>query len=210
MIIFSDDNPLLLQAIIESSRKYLSGIQHINILYHASTDAFKKSYNDLQKLCNNILFHSYQKGTKSNLPQSVEKILSTTDYILFAHDGIIIKEPINLQNCAKALGKTSAYGFYLTLGKNITTHHRLKRPQKLPPFIDLEDGMYAWQFKYGEYNWKKPQTISLALYNTHDIKNDLSNIVYDTPALLEYLWSGISFDMTNIGLTYKHRTSTIP
>ncbi|TET05920.1 glycosyltransferase family 2 protein [Candidatus Dependentiae bacterium] len=203
LVIFSEDNPMLLYALLESVHNYFSGPFHINVLFHTNTDRFEKGYNELKKLFDEVSFYAYQQGSQSSLPCVMEKLIGQTQYVLFARDGIIIKEPIDLQRCIHELEKTSAYGFYLTLGKNITRHYKLCRQQKLPPFIDLENDMYAWQFDCGEYDWKKPHTISLGLYRTADIKKAFSNVVYDNPVLFEELWQGITFDMSHVGLAFE-------
>ncbi len=209
MIIFSNENPLLTQAVMQSAELNISDIYHIFLLYPSTNTNIEKSYEQLVKKYKNIVFCSYNRGIHSNLPNLIQEILSQTDYVLFADDSIIITRPIDLNACIEAIKKTHAYGFYLTLGKNITNHPYLQRAQKLPPFIDIEDTISAWQFECGEYDWKKPQSISLGLYDARRVKNALAQVTYDSPQLLEELWASIPFDMTHVGLCYNQSPAII-
>jgi len=209
MIIFSNENPLLTQAVIESVELNISDIDNIFLLYPSENANSANTCKQFQKKYNNIDPYPYRTGTHSNLPSLIQEILSKTDYVLFAHDGIIITKPIDLQACIEALQKTHAYGFYLTLGKNITNHPNLQRTQNLPPFIDIEGTISAWQFECGEYDWKKPQSLSLALYDARRVKKALAQVTYDSPRLLEQLWASIPFDMAHVGLAYNQSPAII-
>jgi len=208
MIIFSENNPMLAQALLESAQMNIRNI-NFNVVYLAENKQFNQGYQKLKNKFKNAKFYSYNKGTESNLSSIIDKILTQNNYVLFAHDGIIIKEPINIDRSLQAIEKTHAYGFYFTLGKNITEYKNLRRPQKLPPFVEVEETISAWPFECGEYNWSKPQSFSLALYNAQTVKRALSHIVYDSPESLETLWAQRLFDPKHVGLIYNQSPAVI-
>ncbi len=209
MLIFSNDNPLLTQSTLESAMLNISYLDKIILLYPSQNYALTTVYDQLKKKYQNVEFYQYSTNVNSNLPSIMENILKKTDYVLFAHDGIIIKNPININEAVKAMEKTKAYGFYFTLGKNITENINVKHKQKLPPFISIDNTISAWQFECGEYDWKKPHSLSLTLYNAHIISQTISSLAFDSPTLFEKLWPHTLFDMNNVGLIYNESPAII-
>ncbi|MEX0940369.1 MAG: glycosyltransferase family 2 protein [Candidatus Babeliales bacterium] len=209
MLIFSFDRPMQLYALLESIEHYIKNIQTINVLYRASNRDFEYAYENLKKCFPCICF--VQQSEKNPHADFKEKTLDlvfarSDNYILFAVDDIIVKDYIDLKQCIDILERMHAYGFFLRLGSNIT-HSYLSdlsknNDNKVPPYLEIEPNILAWQFRYAKHDWAYPNTLDMTLYRKRDIESVLRQLSYTTPNTLEGQWYG-STDFLNIGVCFK-------
>jgi hypothetical protein len=114
---------------------------------------------------------------------------SPSPYVLFAVDDMIVKNRVDLHQCAQLLEKTGAYGVFLRLGSHVDFCYMRNTAQKIPPSWEVEKGIFAWQFKQGEYDWKYPCSVDMAIYKKSEIEEVLNKIDFHNPNLLESRWA---------------------
>ena len=208
MLIFSSDKPLHLYALLESIQRYVVGIEKIDVIYRASNNAYNQAYETVKASFSAVQF--IMQRTEAQFKSLVVRRIAhaASNHILLAHDGLIVKNIIDIPYYIDALEKTGAHAFYCSLGKNIVGHIGLDRQQNIPASVHIGNGMYAWQFKDGEHDWRKPYSCCMALYNKKNIIDSLLSLHYDTPYLLDTIWNKELFDMDNIGL-YNEQSNVL-
>ena len=191
-VIFSYDRPLQLYALLESAHVYIKGINQTYVIYRVSGDQYMKGYQQVIEAFPDVIFHK-----QGNNPEKDFKALtlhasfkSSSAYIMFGVDDIIVKDYVDLNECVDTLEKTQAYAFYLRLGMNLTCSYPASQIQKLPPFKQINNNVVSWHFNQGEMNWGYPNTVDMTIYRKNDIRSDLAQMNYMGPNSLESDWSG--------------------
>jgi len=201
LLIFSV-NPYCLQKSLESIYCYISGINTIYILYTPS-EKTQKTYEKLQKEFKTVTFIPTKRD---NFKFLFEEIISSTNnnHILLSKDTMIVKDFVNISKCMQLMEQTHAYGFYLSLGKNIKKNMYLRRTQQTPIHVKIIHDIYAWQFTYGEYDWRRPNNTSMTMYRKKDIIKSVKDITYDSYQTLEKIWNNQLFDLSEVGLFFEN------
>lgn len=212
IIVFSYDRPMQLDAFLESLNKYVTGIDNIYIIYKTSNSDFQKAY--------------YQLDGKYNLCQFIEQsnenfkdlvldkgFNSKSKHIIFAVDDIIIKDYIDINKCIKILEETDAYAFFMRLGKNINYSYMNSQDITTPRGVNLgreisglkfNENIFAWQFKYGECDWRYCNNLDMTLYKKSKIYSHVNNLSFNSPNKLEEEWSfGIENVKDEVGLCFE-------
>lgn len=206
VVVFSYNRPMQLYALLESMHKYMSGIGEIHIIYRSDSRPYTRAYEKVFQEFSQVIPHK-----QGNRPQHDFKDLtvssvcsSPADYIIFAVDDIIVKDTVDLNQCAELLNKYDAYGFYLRLGKNLTYNYTTDQQQAVPQGADVEPGLFRWRFKDGCCNWAYPNTVDMTLYRKSDIKMIFEKMPYANPNELEGRWAGYgtAHDMQKSGLCF--------
>jgi hypothetical protein len=191
LVIFSFDRPLQLYAFLESTKKYVKGLGEILVIYRSSDEKFKEGYDKVQRRFKDVKFLSQGKEPAKDFKPLFLKATfeSPSPYVLFAVDDMIVKNHVDLHQCTELLGKTGAYGYYLRLGSHVDYCYMRNADQKIPPSWEIEKGIFAWQFKQGEYDWKYPCSVDMSIYKKSEIEAVLKKIDYHNPNLLESQWA---------------------
>lgn len=204
LVVYSFNRPMQLYAFLESAEYYIRGITQVYVIYRASNHSYEQAYQIVHNRFPAIHFiKQSSKPLQDFKSLTLEYIFKLPhEYIILAVDDIIIKNTIDLQECARALEQYNAYGFYLSLGKNLTYCYSIGKPQKLPPFKD-KNGIYSWYFHEGEYDWEYPNSLDMTLYRKSDLEYLLCYLEYTTPNTLEYALA-VNADMSQKGLCYEY------
>lgn len=204
LVVYSFNRPMQLYAFLESTEHYIKGITQTYVIYRASNHSYEKAYEIVHKRFPSVHFiKQSSKPMQDFKPFTLDCIFTLPhEYIIFAVDDIIVKDTIDLQECAHALEQHNAYGFYLSLGKNLTYCYTLAKPQKLPP-IEYNNGIYSWYFYEGEYDWNYPHTLDMTLYRKSDLEYLLYCLEYTTPNTFEYALAA-NADMSQKGLCNEY------
>ncbi len=191
LIIFSYDRPMQLFALLESIDVYVTGLNEVVVIYRASNERYQKAYAQVYEQFSRVVTMKQE-----NPPQDFKQLTlcalheTSSDYILFAVDDIVVKDAIDLAACIALLEQTGAYGFYLRLGKNLSHCYPVNAHQPLPLFNDIADGICAWQFSSGTLDWKYPHTVDMTLYKKADVLEYFETLSYNQPNTLESVWAG--------------------
>lgn len=203
LVIFSFDRPLQLHALLSSLKTYAQNLATIYVVYRSSSRQYQKAFDEIHALFPQTIFVSQDNDTTNDFKNLLFKYIneSTTPYILFAHDDAIVKDYVNLNHCIQALEKNNAFGFYLSLGSNIT-HDNHALSLKIPSFQEVGKDIYAFTFLDEKSYWGYPNTLDLALYRKADIIEQFNQFSYHSPDTLEGQWARKA-DKSKIGLCYK-------
>lgn len=198
VVIFSQDRPECLLAFLESMKKIVGGLDAVFVVYKACNDDCAHAYEEIKRIFNEV---SFLEG--SDYVQWCEIVKSScSDYVVLAHDALVIQDTIDLSTCICMLEKTYAYAFYLSLGMVPIEYAVLSQSQDIPSLIDLGDDIYAWQFCDGELMWREPQSLSMVLYRKADLINLLTKMRGVSFETLCTYWNSLHFNMNKIGLCY--------
>jgi hypothetical protein len=207
LIIFSYDRPLQLYALLESLDLYATDINSTTIIYRTSNKRYETAFNQVALQFPHVQFLHQQtiNDFKTLTVQAIEK--STSNYVVFAVDDNIVKNTFSLHECITWLEKTNAYGFYLKLGTHLDYCYTENTPQKLPPFIQIHDDIFSWEFELSEKDWRYPNTVDMTLYRKKDLVELFKSLEYTNPNLLEGKWAAwwVQYKApSSIGLFYKN------
>jgi len=205
LVVFSYNRPMQLYALLESIEKYIAGLQEIHVIYR-SEEEYKRSYEIVKNRFAKITYHQQginpAKDFKRLVLQSTFE--SPSEYILFAVDDIIVKDYVDLSSNIKILEQTKAYGFFLRLGLHLTKCYMRRKEQRVPIISHVEDDIYLWTLRDGEYDWGYPNTVDMTLYKKKQIEQDLRDMNYKAPNSLESQWSYRAHKVANLtGLCHK-------
>lgn len=192
LVVFSFNRPLQLYAFLESLREYVTNLNHVEVIYRASNDAYAQAYGHVQRTFSECLFVRQGNNPRKDFKPLVLRAFNTTTcpYILFAVDDIVVKDYIDVGDCIGNMEKNNAYGFYLRLGKNITMRYRPKKQIKVPPLVEVEKDVYTWHMsRIGSY-WGYPNSVDMVLYRKRDVIPNVRSMPYSTPNTFESVWSG--------------------
>ena len=64
-----------------------------------------------------------------------------------------------------------------------------KKPIQVPPSVPLMNGVFAWDFRQGEFDWDFPNSVDMTLYRKSDIKAIFAALKFKTPNSLEFNWA---------------------
>jgi glycosyltransferase involved in cell wall biosynthesis len=194
LVIFSYDRPLQLWALLESIQLYASNISKLSVIYKTSSEAFEKGYTKVKDKFPQAHFlkednNDAQSFRSLFLKTAFSEAPDSASYILFSVDDILLTGHIDVASCVQKMQQTKAYGFFISLGKNIRYSYTHKTPLPLPPHVALGPQAYAWQFGLGEYEWDYPHSLDLVLYRKADIKKTLEKLSFNNPPTLESNWA---------------------
>jgi len=203
ILILSKNNPMQLYSAIESVGLYVSNSGEIYVLYEASDEQTNHAYKQIAEECTNI---QLLKTNKTCFKNNLENIIagSTNNYIVLSKDNLIVTDFIDISTCIEMIEKTYAYGFYLHLGCKLKKNKNLLRNQNLPPHIEISNNTHAWQFKYGEQEWRTPHNMKMTIYRKQDMIHLLTELQYNSCKSLWKIWNNQKFDLCNVGLFFEN------
>lgn len=187
LIIFSYNRPLQLYALLESVQKYVTGIDHLIVIYRASNKAYQEAYATIPAEFSYVTFLE-----QTNAPADFKQLTLQgirhfcDDYLIFAVDDIVVKDYVNIKDAIALMEVHNAYGFYLRLGKHLSYAYANHMPQELPPFSMDDEGICVWNFSEGPWDWSYAQSLDMTIFRSNDIFPWLQSLDYQSPNQLEH------------------------
>jgi len=205
LVVFSFDRPLQLYAFLESAQEYIFGLGERVVIYRSSNPDFETGYEQVRLAFPSVRFVRQGDNPKEDFkPLMMRAVFGTpSPYVVFAVDDIIVKDDVDLTQCTAAMEKTGAYGFYLKLGQGIDYCYTMNEEQGIPESIDCGNGIYAWQFEAGKFDWHYPNTVDLTVYKKEEIRTRLSQMKFTNPNTFEAGWARKA-DMRKVGLYFAN------
>lgn len=209
LIVFSYNRPMQLYALLESVDKYMIGLGEVSIIYRASDSAYATAYEVVKTKFKQVRYFKQGAKPKTDFKPLVLKAWQSQQaYLMFATDDIVVKGPIDLYECVKALKLTDAYGFYLRLGKNITRSYFSSTDfTAIPTYKTVIPGINLYKFSESlGLDWRYPNTVDMTIYPKAKIRDFFVNKEYDSPNQCEGRWAtyadmnlqGLFFDSSKI------------
>lgn len=209
LLIFSQDRPLELFALLESIERYVKGLEKITVLYTTTHPEYDPAYLEIKIRFPHVQFVK-ENGPKSFKPLCskilFESSLEKSPFILFATDRMVFKDQINISEGIKLLDRSGAYGLYLSYHPELEYCISLQRHQRVPPATPLAglssgETPFAWQFSSGQDDWNNPCNFNFTLYRKKDLQDPFTKLSYDSPHTLLEKWN-LSSPLDRIGLFY--------
>ncbi len=200
VVVCSDNHPAHLLMLLETVSRYCSGVGSVHVIYTAHDEACEKAYASVKEIFPTVHWSSYAKPEQFHptVISCVEQL--PHEYLFLVHDRMVIKDFVAFEQCVRLLEQTGAIGFYLALGKNITATAGLNRLQQIPPAVCIEEGVFAWQFKDGEFDWRMPFSLNAVVYPKDRLKQFLQTCAFGSIAEFEYLWNKMHYNTQQQGL----------
>lgn len=192
LFILSDKTPEQLSSCFVQLERYLDGVDAVTVLYRAN-DHTRSAYQKLQRK------HCYVKFLEvDSFAQNLDKALLFVEspFVLITDDAVTVQASCNVRICAQVLQQTDAHAFYLSLGKDCEQH--------MPPMVNVIGDVYAWQFKYAEFAFKRPFNIQMTLYKKEVIKSAVEKVQCAELKQLPQALNDIQFDYEHVGLCFEH------
>lgn len=175
---------------------------HITILYK---DTHRSQAVWLQSLFPALTYVCYEDDFTSVL----RRVAELDGYICCLYDHCLIRRQLPLDLIVESLRQTGALSFHCNLGTDVHRTKLLKRDQRIPQLlavaanneIQVEDAVYAWQYKDGEFDWKRPFGF-MSVYRKDYVRRSLEDsYISNAQDFLEIMAGGIG-DQHDVGLCF--------
>jgi hypothetical protein len=194
LVIFSFNRPLQLYAFLESIEKYVTGVNRASVIYRAD-DAYEVGYQIVKDRFADVTYLRQGSNPRADFkPLTLDASFnqSNVPYIIYGVDDIVVKDYVDLNDCARLLEQHQAYAFYLRLGRNLTYCYSMSQQQPLPPLVEVESGVFQWVFRQGTGDWGYPHSVDMTLIRKADVYHHYTTMDYHAPNPLEGRWSMVA------------------
>lgn len=194
LIIFSYDRPLHLYAVIESIKRYMTGINSISVIYRASNTRFFNAYDNISKFYKDVTFIKQSNWPESDFKSlAIQTIFQTSieasQYVIFSADDILVNAPIDVSDCIQTLKNTGAYCFALKLGCRTSYCCEKSISARIPHYVQVTDDAIGWQINEDRGDWTQVNCIEMNLYRKVDLHRALFSIDFKHTLDLAENWA---------------------
>jgi len=156
VIIFAQ-SPKKLIELLDSLKMYVSGVDHIFVMYKAESLKEVRKYNIIRNLYPAVEFDIIDEQGSDFSDILLDVYLETqSEYILFIKGDVLFQKAVSLNQCINALEDTGAYAFYFKLNAGQTS-------QQLP-FIEYKNNVCAWNFAAALDQWSSANSFDCVLH----------------------------------------------
>lgn len=211
LIVFSYDRPLQLFAFLESTKKFVSGLGEISIIYRYSDENYEKAYQKVFDYFVDMKINCIKQIeiNKSDFKPILLNAIKNgpSEYLYMAVDDIVVTDYIDLDHCVYLMEKAKnefnhIFGFYLRLGQNITLDYSGKFCL-LPTFVKFENTL-IWNIKEAQGYWEYPNSVDCIIYNKDEILPQIEKVNFNSPNTFEGQWNVDFFNnRSNYGICYE-------
>lgn len=182
LFIFSDDRPMQLYSFLETQRKNSNNIYDVYVVYSASDAEYEHGYDVVKKSFPEVCFLR-QHPTKSDFKKNVASLIkkATSAHVIIAEDQMLLKEQLQLEKAISYLEKTGAYGFYFSLGLNLS-----QIPEK---YFPVEEEAIAWEFREADAEWQQSHSLGMVLHRKDDLVENIKTINFNSIQEFKKAWS---------------------
>ncbi len=200
-LVFSRDRALQLEATLASFLLQVPDAASVDVvvLYRATSTRHSSQYRVLGEHFGSRVRFAQEVDFRSQVieilnhsapaPNAASRPTPSGDpggHCLFLVDDCIFVRPIRLRDAQSALESTpDALGLSLRLGRNTTYCYSLSRPQALPRFSQLENGLLKFRWRGSDGDFGYPLEISSSLYGLQMLRDLISGLPFDGPSALE-------------------------
>ncbi len=214
-LVFSKDRALQLDACLASFFRHVQDASSVemNVLYDGSSGRLRAQYEELARsydgrarfvpeasLRRQVLRflkpaalssrefqgQSFARTLWPKVRQEAGSPEPPSDFVLLLVDDTLFVGSVNLTHAQSSLQENlDALGFSLRLGRNTTYSYVLDRPQQMPAFQPVADGIlkYVWTSADGDFAY--PLEISSSLYRLSTLNSIVPSLRFTNPSTLE-------------------------
>jgi len=215
-IVFSKDRALQLHALLSSCLVKVVSPVPIYVLYHTSTPAHQKAYDDVRSIfCNNDHISFIQQDSDDSFRSDLIALLQSihSEKLFFLVDDVVFIEDVDIKDLTQF--DTDTFVPTLRMGLNLTRCYTVQQEQPLPEFIP--DGVkdkdkVTWQWDQGICDWCYPISLDGHFFSTHEMTTMIQLVDFSAPNTLEdELQKFRRFFLFRTGIAYrKSRIVNIP
>jgi len=204
-IVFSKDRALQLHALLSSCMEKVTPRIPFHVLYHASTPAHQKAYEEVKELFPHTTISFVQQDSgrsfRSNLIALLQSIRS--EKMFFLVDDIVFTENFDTRDFAQL--DTDTFVPTLRMGLNLKKCYTIQKEQSLPEaMLSATKDTITWRWEDGLYDWAYPLSVDGHFFSTHEIATMIQLIDFSAPNTLEdQLQKFRRFFLFRKGIAYK-------
>ncbi len=212
LVIFSYDRPMQLYSFLESIKINVKNLASISVIYRVSNAEYEIGYELVKEIFNDVRYFKQGNEPAKDFKQFLLKTTfedGVQDYFMFGVDDIIVTDEVDVSQCIDLLEKEKAYGFFLRLGKNITSCYTINKKCGVPAELaqiskekDVLGDVFTWCFNKSDGDWSQPASTDMTIYRKSDFKDLFYAFNFTNPNNFEGYWIGAS-DKTKSGLCYE-------
>ena len=173
-LVILSNQPTQLSNLLASVDHHVSGIGQVHVIYTIHNDEIEQLYKEVEQRYSNTHFIKFTSYDNENVTTYISDCIATSpnNYIICAHDALVINDAIDANKCIKLLEQTFAYAFYMGLSYEAAPFNK----DKNIPCQHLIDDMYAWKFSFGMQKWRSFNNVDMTLYRKQDILKNIASI----------------------------------
>lgn len=186
-IVFSKDRALQLHALLSSYLEKVVSPVPLHILYHASTPAHQKAYEEVMGIFSDkfsFIKQSSNNFFRADLLKILDSVLAEKTFFLV--DDVLFIENFDMSDFTKF--DTDKVVPSLRMGLNLKKCYTVQKEQPLPELISCagsdEDKIF-WKWNQGVYDWSYPLSVDGHFFSTQEIKTITSLIHFSAPNTYE-------------------------
>jgi len=204
-IVFSKDRALQLHALLASCMEKVTPQIPFHVLYHASTPAHQKAYEEVRELFSHTAISFVKQGSdnsfRSNLIMLLQSIRS--EKMFFLVDDIVFTEDFDVKDFAQF--DTDTFVPTLRTGLNLKKCYTIQKEQPLPHFTPGgTKEIMTWRWGEGLYDWAYPLSVDGHFFSTHEMTTMIRLLEFSAPNTLEdQLQKFRRFFLSRMGVCYR-------
>lgn len=184
-VIFSKDRAMQLDGFLASYFENVENYSKIIVLYHVSSDAHKNSYNDLEKIYENLPVRFIaETDFRKNLIAVLEK--SSEDRVIFYVDDMLFSQKMNYDWLKEVDPLRDIVS--LSRGKDLNYSTVLAKKLEVPSFEKFSDNLFRFQWnEIAEFSdWTYPIGVSGYMFSRTEIVAMMKATHFKAPNSLEH------------------------
>lgn len=183
-LVFSKDRAMQLHAFLGSYFENIENHSPMIVLYKASSDDYKKSYEEVKLLCAGMSVKFVEEVSfREQLIDIVAK--TTAGRLVFYVDDMVFTQRFDYANLLSVnpYEKIAA----LSRGHDMTYSVVIDKHLQLPEFNKLDNGLleFAWNYIQEFSDWTYPLGVSGYMFATDEIASIIKSIPFKAPNSLE-------------------------
>lgn len=184
VILFSKDRAMQLDAALRSFFRHCQDPERasVSVLYKATGATSAANYDRLKRDYPQVAFVQ-ETAFKAQLLD----LMQPADYLFFTVDDNLFVGRFSIAQIGRLLDTHGdAVGFSLRMGRNTGFDYVRQRPQPLPDFQPVEEGVLRYDWTRSRANFAYPLEVSSSVYRQADILPLLREARFYSPNTLEY------------------------
>lgn len=205
-IVFSKDRAFQLHALLCSYLEKVVLPVPLHILYHTSTPAHQRAYEEVMEIFSNkfsFIKQSSNNSFQDNLITLLDSVLAQK--IFFLVDDMLFIDSFDVSDFSRF--DTDKIVPSLHMGLNLKKCYTLQKEQPLPELIfysDSDDDKIFWKWNQGVYDWSYPLSVDGHFFSTQEIIAMTKLIHFSAPNTYEdQLQKFNRFFLFRTGVGYK-------
>lgn len=210
-IVFSKDRAMQLDALLGSFFETKIGECSVKVIYTHSSDAHKKSYQDLHSIYREKVDFIVEDEF-SCFKECLEHVMLElrSERVFFLVDDIVFTESVDYSYLS-LIDLTNAI-FSLRMGANLNFSYVVNSKQPLPKNIKFNGTLLEWKWSDGLFDWGYPLSVDGHIFSVTEVISWIKRLNFRSPSSFENSLQNIKFEYRHkIGFSFtKSKIVNIP